>query len=283
MMLATRRRTAKSAQADEDVCETLAPPPAAFPTDLRDALLRDAFETTTVEATRQQADAVVVQTSTQPLVGYNDGHSNASCQERTMPSQDTHAHRQSFETSPPDYVDDIPPQYHQEHFETTSNVDFKDSKYDFANPDQTTGTSGRSYQPLQGEKRELELNAVARAIDRAYEAAPQLEDQRCEPPAADTKGKKALRKARSTESLDRLAGSSKSRGKQRDIEKERQREQELNHIWEKIERAHGNRECCKYVLAALLCQLMTRCPFQVLANSLTNSTTLGTLSRRGRE
>jgi hypothetical protein len=283
MMLATRHRAAKTVQTDGDVCETLAPPPAAFPTDLRDDLLRDAFETTTVEATPQQADAVVVPTSTRPLVGYLVGHLNASCEEGTMSSEGTHVHRQSFETSPPDYVEDIPPEYHQEHFEATSNVDLKDRKYEFANQEQTPGPSGRSYQPLQGEKRELELNAVARAIDRAYEAAPQLEDQRCEPPAADTKGKKALRKARSTESVNRLAGSSKWRGKQRDIEKERQREQELNHIWEKIERAHGNRECCKCVLAALLCQLMTRCHFQVLANSLTNLTTLVTLSRRGRE
>lgn len=83
---------------------------------------------------------------------------------------------------------------------------------------------GRVLDTVSNEKMLLELDAVTSAIERLYEAAPQLANQR-----ADYRTSRA-------EPSDK----GKERKKKQSFAEERVKEQELLTIWERIEKAHGN-------------------------------------------
>jgi hypothetical protein len=84
---------------------------------------------------------------------------------------------------------------------------------------------GSSSAALSEEKMVRELDAVADAIERLYDIAPQLDDQRVEMRAGPS----------------RLSLHTRMRSQESAVRGQKSKEQELEEIWERIERAHGKR------------------------------------------
>jgi len=83
------------------------------------------------------------------------------------------------------------------------------------------------------EKRRLDLEAVTSAIDHAYAAAPQFDDQRTEMRASGSRSAKSRSPVGQAE------------GGQRRMSVQEQKE--LNHLFDQIERAHGHSESASWI------------------------------------
>jgi hypothetical protein len=236
-MLATRSSSSPTriAPLADHHQSSLPPPPSAFPADALQSLRAAAADDDTsilapalVEVGEDRSVHPTVEESQQVQTG-----------ESTIPhptiDQRNYLHWESLDCSPPDYLDDFPPQYDHQHAlhlsretSSTSDEDEKVGLYD------SQGESSSTPISLTGEKRQLELDALTDAVDRAYEAT-QLNDQRSDPPA-----RKAVRKK--SWSLVREGGKGKQKDVDVDVAEEKEREKELGEIWNHIERAHGNSE-----------------------------------------
>ena len=201
--------------------EELSRPPSAFPVEEAERLRAQ-------EAAEERAhDAVSL------------GFRVSLCSLLTIPAF-TKATKQSNGNSsrtstplPPQYDDAIP--YHPK-----PSVDLPPYE---AIPDTFTPRQERSTQKTNlsiptssssEEKRRLDLEAVTSAIDHAYTAAPQFDDQRTEMRASGSRSAKSRSPVRQAE------------GGQRRMSV--QEEKELNHLFDQIERAHGHSELASMTL-----------------------------------
>lgn len=235
-MLATRSRSSSTQRTPLVIHDEVAlpPPPQAFPVEAVERLRNDESRSAVAHAFADMSEYE----SESSLEDTRHSHLRTTTLNDQLMSQRHDPGWASFESLPPDYIEDTPPRYdpsaqHETLFpEDLSRTASQDKKAGLATPQ---GEPSHAHQTMNDEKRQLELDAIADALDRAYETT-HLDDQRCPAPVIDGKGKKPICKK------PWVLGREEAKGKQRAVDagEDKEKEKELSVIWNQIERAHGN-------------------------------------------